>query len=146
MSRMLRGEKPRRIESWADMERWLLVSFRALDLGDALDIGPAGFVLVDDETDEEIVPCAQVQALADGLLRIRLSQEVMTPPLVAGYTVRQHALDVWHDSPDGSDCTDGFLISHDARVLAAACTTWFRDRQGLELEDLGCELLIAEEL
>jgi hypothetical protein len=135
---MLRG-RTRPIGGWNDVVAWLIESFTALDVGDVLELGPTGHVAFEDDDGEEIVPSAQAQALTGGVVWLRLSTEVLGVPLLTTYSSKGIELDVWHDGSVFADCTDGYLASDDFSVLAEACVTWFRDRNGLHYEDLGCE-------
>ncbi|MGH8892362.1 MAG: hypothetical protein ACRDWY_03510 [Actinomycetes bacterium] len=137
---MLRGHT-QPIGSWDDVIAWLIESFDALDVGDVLELGPSDSVVFrgEDGGTEEIVPCAQAQALEEGVVWVRLSTEVMNLPLLSDLSSDGLPFDEWQDGSIFDDCTDGYLVSNDISVLAEACVVWFRDRQGLAYDELGCE-------
>ena len=138
MSEMLRGQT-RPIDGWDDVIAWLIESFDALDVGDVLELGPSDHVLFEVDEGDEIVPTAQAQALRGGVVWLRLSTQVQGVPLLSSFSSKGIDLDVWHDGSMFEDCSDGYLASKDFAILAEACVTWFRDRQGFHYDDLGCE-------
>lgn len=122
------------IDGWDGMAEWLEVSCGELDVGDVLSIGPSDPVAFE----VEVVPNAQFQKLEGEVAWLRLSTTVMDTPLLSDLTSDGLLLDSWHPGNDFDDCTDGFIVSANLRLLADACVTWFRDRHGFEIEDLGC--------
>lgn len=137
MSEMLRGQTWN-VEGWDGMARWLEVSCGALDVGDVLSIGPASHFVYETDDGNEIVPNAQLQKLQDEIVWCRLSTTFMSAPLLSDLSSDGLALNVWRDGDVYDDCTDGFIVSADFRMLADACVSWFRDRQELRLDELGC--------
>lgn len=126
------------LEGWDGMARWLEVSCGALDVGDVLSIGPGGHVVYEDDDGNELVPNAQLQKLHDEVVWLRLSTTFMSAPLLSNLSSDGLELDSWRAGDLFDDCTDGFIISADFRMLADACVSWFRDRQELRLDELGC--------
>jgi len=55
------------------MLKWLNESCGALDVADVLKIGPSGVCGYEDEEGNEVVPCAEIQKLEDGVVMLRLS-------------------------------------------------------------------------
>lgn len=73
------------------------------------------------------------------MVMLRLSITYMEVPLLSSYSTTRVALDTWSDGAIFDDCTAGYIVSADYRTLAEACVTWFRDRQEIDLDELGCE-------
>lgn len=136
MSDMLRGYQ-RRIESWDDFARWVSDALVTLTAGDTFEIGTFNCEVFDDPTAAS--PCVQAIALDDGALLFRRSRVVMGVPLLQTYSLEGIDLDAWRGDPLFEDCTDGFIISRDARMLANVSVSWFRDCHALEFKELGCE-------
>lgn len=136
MSDMLRGYQ-RRIENWEDFARWVSDALVTLTVGDTFEIGQVDNVR--SEEAQEVTPCVQAVALEDSALLFRRSRVVMGVPLLQNYSLEGIDLDAWRGDPLFEDCTDGFIISRDARMLANVSVSWFRDCHALELEELGCE-------
>lgn len=142
MSEFLSGHQfPTR--SWDDVARWLVHSLGRLDVGDILEIGPSDAMV---HHADEHVPCAQFQALEDGCRWMRQSTTMLGVPLLVDFSTAGLQLDVWHHDGAFDDCTDGYLFSTDHDLLAHSCVAWFRDRHGLEFDQLGCELQPADRL
>jgi hypothetical protein len=137
MSELLEGHNWN-LEGWDGMSKWLAVSCGALDIGDVLSIGPGGHFVYEDDDGTEIVPNAQLQKLHDDVVWLRLSTTFMGVPLLADLSSDGLELDKWRDGDLFDDCTDRFIVSANFQMLADACVSWFRDRQGLGIDELGC--------
>ena len=137
MSELLEGYQWN-LEGWDGMTKWLAVSCGALDVGDVLSIGPSTHIVYEDDDGNELVPNAQFQKLQDEVVWLRRSTTFMYAPLLSDLSTAGLSLDEWRDGRLFDDCTDGYIASADFRVLAEACVSWFRDRQEIDLEDLGC--------
>ena len=124
--------------SWEAMAAWLADSLSDKPTAFVLDMGPNSY-LIEGDDDEEVV-CAQAQVLADGVLMLRRSRSVLGHLLIGDYSVDGLELDRWHYDDRFDDCTDGYLFSRDAGLIADLCVTWFRDNWGAaSTADLGCE-------
>ena len=137
MSELLEGYNWN-LEGWGGMARWIEVSCGALDVGDVLSIGPGGHFVYEDDDGSELVPNAQLQKLHDEVVWLRLSTTFMATPLLSDLSSDGLTLDEWRAGDVFDDCTDGFIVSADFQMLADACVSWFRDRQELRLDELGC--------
>jgi hypothetical protein len=133
--------------SWETTTAWLVDSLRDVPTAFVLDLGPRSYVAYDDE-DEEVV-CAQVQALADGVLMVRRSRRVLDRLLLGDYSVENLELDRWHFGGHFEDCTDGYLFTRDVRLIAEICVTWFGENP--TTGEMGCsyefpDVLMPEEV
>ena len=59
--------------------------------------------------------------------------------MLQSYSLDGINLDTWRSEPLFEDCTDGFIISRDAHMVANVCVHWFRDSHEFDLAELGCE-------
>ena len=137
MSELLEGHTWN-LEGWDGMAKWLEVSCGALDVGDVLSIGPNDHIIYEDDDGNEVVPNAQLQKLHDEVVWLRLSTTFMHAPLLSDFSSEGVVRDEWRGGDLFDDCTDGFIVSADFRTLAHACVSWFRDRQEVRLDELGC--------
>lgn len=136
MSDMLRGYQ-RLVENWDDFAKWVSDALVTLTVADTFEIGLA--VCVSTNHDSTETPCVQAIALEDGALLFRLSRVAMGVPLLQNYSVDGVDLNTWRTDPLFEDCTDGFIISRDVRMLANVSVAWFRDTHKLDFDELGCE-------
>jgi hypothetical protein len=135
------------VDPWDGMAAWLVESMYGQPLGLIIELGPNSYVPDDEEEDEDDVACAQIQVLDDGVFMLRRSRKVLGQLMLTDYSATGLRLDTWHHDDHFDDCTDGYLFSRDAQLIASTCITWFRDNTGVESSDeLGCDYRFADDL
>ncbi|SIR74900.1 hypothetical protein [Williamsia sterculiae] len=115
-------------KNWDGLSAWLVEGFSTLPTAAILDL----FV---DLAPSGQSPAAQVQIFENGALLLRQSSACLTHLLFASYAADHVTHDVWQHDTRFPDCTDGYLISTDAQLVADACVAWFRDRHGVDVAD-----------
>lgn len=144
---MIDGTEIPECSTWEGMIDWLVESFSDQPCGLIIDLGPSGYVLVDEDDDDsrdrgadERVVCAQVHVLADGVFLVRRSERVLGRLRLDSHCVDGLETDRWFFDDYFEDCTDGYLFTRDVTLAADACVSWFRDVPGAPvLEDIGCD-------
>ncbi|WP_408014527.1 hypothetical protein [Rhodococcus spongiicola] len=130
--------------SWAGMADWLVESLADKPVAFMLEMGPSGY-RTRDELDE--IVCAQIVVLADEVLMLRRSRAFLEQLTLADYSTNGLILERWFFDDHFEDCTDGYLFTRDARLVADTCVAWFRDEWGAEsTDDLGCDYRFPDEL
>ena len=132
------------VSSWQEMADWLADSLTGKPVAFILELGPQSFIAGDDSDD---VVCAQIQVLSDGVLMLRRSRTVLGHLMLANYSSVGLVLDRWHTDGHFDDCTDGYIFSRDARLMADIAVTWFRDNWAIaSTDDLGCDYRFPDHL
>ncbi|WP_072687121.1 hypothetical protein [Rhodococcus marinonascens] len=132
------------VSTWDGMVDWLVESLVDQPVALIVELGPNTYI--SDDEDDEVV-CVQIQVLADDVLLLRRSRTVLGHLLIADYSTGDLVLDRWHFDGHFEDCTDGYIFSRDAHLIANICVTWFRDNWGARSTDeLGCSYRFPDEL
>ena len=133
------------VDRWDDTSKWLVDSLFAKPSGLIIELGPRDYVPGDDDSDD--IVCAQIVVLDDGVFMLRRSRTVLRHLLLADYSEEGLYLDNWHFDDYFDDCTDGYLFSRDSRLIADACSVWFRDNAASgSTGELGCSYRFPDEL
>nr|WP_296779187.1 hypothetical protein [Rhodococcus sp. (in: high G+C Gram-positive bacteria)] len=130
------------IDPWVHTAEWLVESLFDQPVALIIDLGPSDYIRSDDEEDDDDdeVVCAQIQVMADRVFLLRRSRSELGHLLLADYSTAGVTLDKWYNNDQFDDCTDGYIFSRDARLIADTCVTWFRDNWGARSTDeLGCD-------
>ena len=123
-------------DSWDSFKVWLVSCLNSLDLADIFEVGPQEPPSIENSF---TVPSMQAIALPNGRVLLRLSTRPMASPLLRSYETSDVELDTWHDPALFADRSEGWIVSADLELLAESAVVWFRDRNALDLGELGCE-------
>ncbi|MFC4602683.1 hypothetical protein [Rhodococcus kronopolitis] len=141
------------VAKWVSMADWLIESLTDKPVAFILEMGPNSYIdygsAIDDDEDEdeESVVCVQIHVLANDVFMLRRSRTMLRRLMIADYSTDRLALDRWHNDDHFEDCTDGYLFTRDARLVADTSVAWFRDNWGTRsTDDLGCEYHFPDEL
>ncbi len=132
------------VSNWQDMADWLADTLAGKPVAFVLELGPQSFIDGDESDD---VVCAQIQVLGDGVFMLRRSRTVLGHLMLADYSTAGLSLDLWHNDGHFDDCTDGYIFSRDAHLIADIAVTWFRDNwETASTDDLGCDYRFPDHL
>lgn len=146
------------VSSWDHLAVWIAEALAGKPPGFVLDLGAHPFAvggdddeiedLLEDPTDlDEETICAQVHVLGDGVLLVRRSRTELGHLLLENHSASGVGLDRWFTDAHFDDCTDGYLLSRDASLIADICVTWLRDNWGsAPITDLGCDYRYPDRL
>lgn len=132
------------VSEWSEMAGWLADSLIGKPVAFILELGPKAFV---EGTGVDDPVCAQVQVLGDGVLLLRRSRAVLGHLMLADYSSVGLDLDLWHTDGHFDDCTDGYIFSRDAHLIAEIAVAWFRENWATATTDqLGCDYRFPDRL
>lgn len=143
---MTNDTEPAGTREWMDMTRWVSESVSGKPAGFVFDLGPRGYGPAEEENSLEAY-CAQVVVLREDVLMLRRSRAVLRQLSIGEYDIDDLPIEEWLDGEHFEDCTDGYLFTRDAALVADSVTSWFRDYALVETPDLlGCEYEFPDEL